>query len=367
MKGNIAYLCLQATREGQASHAHVLEIIKGLKLRGWGIDLFEPYYSRSESVPSKFIKLFVFMGVQFKLWRAKQAVDLLYIRAHPGVLPTVLWAKIKKVPIILEVNAPYEELFVSFPWMRYFGQMAKFLMIVPEKLATALIVVSPLLKERMQKDVGQKAIYVIQNGANTALFRPETSLQYPLKKPYAVFFGVLARWQGIDTMMKAVESHEWPSDVSLVIIGDGVERHKIEEGRARNSRIVYLGKVPYKNMSGIIANSILGLSPINKGKNLNGLFSPLKVFEILACGVPAVVTDPPGQADLVRSCNCGLVIPLDDHNALARSVAYLYENPGERKEMGQRGRKVIEAEHSWDKRAEETERVIENVLKEKTV
>ena len=36
----LAYLCLQPTTEGQAAHVHVREIIRGLRTRGWEVDLY---------------------------------------------------------------------------------------------------------------------------------------------------------------------------------------------------------------------------------------------------------------------------------------------------------------------------------------
>ena len=49
--------------------------------------------------------------------------------------------------------------------------------------------------------------------------------------------------------------------------------------------------------------------------------NPLKLFETLACGIPAIVSELPGQADLIREGRCGLVIPCNDPTALARAVA----------------------------------------------
>ena len=54
---------------------------------------------------------------------------------------------------------------------------------------------------------------------------------------------------------------------------------------------------------------------------------PNAVGEALACGKPVIVTDYPGQADLVRSADCGIVIPPDDPEALAAAVAKLANSP----------------------------------------
>ena len=78
----------------------------------------------------------------------------------------------------------------------------------------------------------------------------------------------------------------------------------------------------------------------------------------LACGVPAIVTDFPGQADLVREGRCGLIIPDGDGDALARAVAQLAAHPEEARAMGDRGLELVRREHSWQRRAEQTDRLI---------
>lgn len=359
----LKYLCLQATQEGQASYAHVHEIINGLEKRKCDVELFEPSYAKENISPSPIRRMLEFIYVQFKLWRKIERCDIIYIRSHFAAFPTSFIAKLKRIPVIQEVNGPYEDLFVAWPWTSHFKALFKWLIKIQYKWANAIIVVTPQLKEWIVKEIGDCSVFVIPNGANTELFNPNAISKYQLQKPYVVFFGALAPWQGIDTILKAVESHEWPEDVKLVIMGDGMERTKIEEAVKINNKIVYLGSVPYKDVPGVVANSIVGLSPQNNigGRSNTGL-SPLKMYEMLSCGIPIIVTDFPGQADLVKNNKCGLVIPPDDPEELANAVKYLYENDKIRKEMGIRGRNVIVKEHSWDKRAEETMAVIKSVL-----
>ncbi|TCJ18879.1 glycosyltransferase [Rubrobacter taiwanensis] len=323
------------------------------------MDLFEPDYVGKETVPGFLERIRAFISVQAQLWRRAHGAKALYIRAHPASLPTALWARARRMPVVQELNGPYEDLFIAYPWTRSFAPLFRALIRVPLAMADALIVVTPQLRDWAWEVVGQKPTYVIPNGANTKLFHPNSTVQYPLPKPYVVFFGALARWQGVDTLLQAVERPEWPTELNLVIVGDGVERAKVQAAATHNPKVVYMDRVPYSDVPGIIANSIAGLSPKNGtgGHSKTGLF-PLKVFETLACGVPVVVTDFPGQANLVQDCACGLVVPPEDPVALAQAVDYLYRNPDQGAEMGFRGRKAIEQEHSWDRRAEETAKIL---------
>src|SRR5690606_3793062 len=108
----------------------------------------------------------------------------------------------------------------------------------------------------------------------------------------------------------------WPADLTLVIVGDGAKRQAVVDACAANNRIRYMGQIPYRDVPGVMAQARLGLSPQTNvdGRADTGLY-PLKVFETLACAVPVIVTDFPGQADLVRKYRCGLVIPAADSAA----------------------------------------------------
>jgi glycosyltransferase involved in cell wall biosynthesis len=113
----------------------------------------------------------------------------------------------------------------------------------------------------------------------------------------------------------------------------------------------------------VVAGSLARQVPKTRedGSDRTGLF-PITLFEILACGVPAIVSDYPGQADLVRVEQCGLVIAPGDPKALAEAVTAVARDAEERKAMGARGHALIVAEHSWDRRAAQTADLVERTI-----
>ena len=86
------------------------------------------------------------------------------------------------------------------------------------------------------------------------------------------------------------------------------------------------------------------------------------MLETLACGVPIILTDFPGIAEIIKKVGCGIVIPPEDPRSLAQAVRYLYEHPEERARMGRIGRELVVEEHSWDSRAVLTDAVLKNLL-----
>ncbi len=128
---------------------------------------------------------------------------------------------------------------------------------------------------------------------------------------------------------------------------------------ADGKRIVFVGRQPYREIGGIVAGALGGMVP-SHARQTSGLY-PLKVFETLACGVPVVVTDFPGQADLVREVGCGLIVPPGDPTSLAEAVANLHRGPERRRAMGRRGRVALERDHSWTARAAATAALLERI------
>lgn len=363
MNGQLFYLSLLSTREGHAIHAHVHEIISGLRDRGWSVELFKPEYAE-DADPGVLRRLFTFLILQFRMWRALSDADVLYMRRHFAAVPTSLLAGLLGVPQVHEVNAPHEDLFVAWPQFGFLRPVIEVAVRWQLRKAEAVITVTEELASWVKREAKRsEGVYVVPNGANSELFRPDVTSRLNLPEKYVVFVGALARWQGIQTLLEAVGEAPWPEEVKLVVVGDGPDQDLVEDVAERNERIVYLGRCAYQEVPGILAGAIASLIPKNDlaGHSKTGLY-PLKLFEAMACGIPVVVTDFPGMADLVRSGECGVVVSRESPLELATAVSHLWKSPEVRKSSGQRGRSLIEAEHSWDARAGQTHEILQSLL-----
>ena len=361
------YLALEAPREGQASYAHIHEIIAGLTRRGWAVELFAPSYSGRWKRPSLPLRLVEYLRIQWRLMRAFEDGQAVYVRSHFLAFPVSLWARLRGAPIVHEINGPYEDVAIAYRWATPLAGIIKWMWRTQFQWADRLITVTPQLADWVRDQRVTTPVGVVPNGANTDLFHPgahcPAEVQALLPDRYAVFFGGLARWQGIPTMLSAKLSPKWPDGVALVIVGDGAERDAVVAAALADPTIHYLDRQPYRTLPGIVAGSLCGLVPKNAGGDRAGTgLYPLKVFETLACGVPAVVSDFPGQADLVRDNDCGLAVPAENPDALAAAVAEIAADPKTAQAMGARGRTAIAAAHSWDIRGGMTGDILDNML-----
>jgi len=358
---------LEAPRQGQASYAHVFEIVQGLRRLGFPVDLYLPRYTAWAERPNLVRRFLEHIWLQVSLIVNWRRYDLIYVRGHNMAFGAALVGRLTGKPLIHEVNGPHLDINVTYPWTRHFNGVLQWLQRTQYRWAHALVPVTPQLQQWLRTEGCLGMIEVIPNGANLALFNPDRERRPGLPARYAVFFGGFARWQGIATMIKAVSHPAWPSDVALVLVGDGQMAPEVREATSRNSKVLYLGRLPYADVGSVVAGALASLVPKTRedDSDRTGLF-PIKLFEILACGVPAIVSDYPGQADLVRAAQCGLVVEPGDAGALARAVADVAGDAATQRAMGQRGHSLIAREHSWDCRAGQTAALIERIVAPRT-
>ena len=361
-RNRIAYVTLQSIRGGQAAHVHVNEIIRGLEKLGWQISLFAAQTKLDSGMLRRIIS---FLWVQVRVMISIRSFRVIYVRWHAATAPVVLWAKAWRVPVCVEINGTYSDLFLVWPSARRLRRLLTWMMRVQLRCADARITVADALATWVTDESGGKSCAVIPNGADPEHFRPDVKEFPGIKHPYVAFVGAFSPWQGVETMLAAVHSEHWPAGVRLFLAGDGSEREQVVEAASQSNQIVYLGTVPYRSVPGLLAYSLAALS-VQGGALAKARkdFSAIKVYEALACGVPVIVTPFPSQKKLVEEAQCGAVIPFDDSEALAKSVALFHDNPRIREEMGQRARQIAEDEHSWNCRAQATSAVLEHLIKQ---
>jgi glycosyltransferase involved in cell wall biosynthesis len=93
------------------------------------------------------------------------------------------------------------------------------------------------------------------------------------------------------------------------------------------------------------------------------MFSPLKLYESMACGVPVVASDVRGITEVVSESRCGILFPAGDARALTEATARIVSDPTAARAMGARGREAALARYSWRARGRERARVIEEAVR----
>ena len=198
-------------------------------------------------------------------------------------------------------------------------------------------------------------IDVVSNGANTELFRPldrsacRTALGLK-EQPLVCFVGELTPWQGVDVLIRAASILRGQvPPVLVLIVGNGMERDELENLATKlGAPVRFIGPVGYEDVPLYLGASDVAVVP---KLPLTSGYSPLKVYESLACGRTVVASRTSGL-EFVEARDVGLLVPPGDASALAEAIAQLLADPRRCEDMGARAREVALREYSWRRTAE---------------
>lgn len=287
--------------------------------------------------------------------------DFIYERAALYGTSGAALARTFKVPLLLELNAP-----LAVEQGTYRGSGLGDLASVAERWtlqqADAVLAVSAPLREHvLALGVSAERAHVFPNGVDPALFHPAGP--DPLVRarlglgegPVLGFVGGLRPWHGIEALPELVArlAPKYPG-LRLVIAGDGQLRGDLERGlkeRGVAERVVFTGALVHAEVPGVVRQFDVALAPYPKLDH-DFYFSPLKVFEYMACGV-AVVAARCGQiAEVIRSEENGVLYPPGDLDALTAACDRLLGSANLRLALGRAAAELVQASYTWDHNAQ---------------
>jgi len=123
-------------------------------------------------------------------------------------------------------------------------------------------------------------------------------------------------------------------------------RERLAAGLA--DRVELLGRVPPAELPAYLAAADAVWVPSVPSSQYSHPTVPTKLFEGMAVGLAALVSDLPGRGELVRGERCGVAVPagLEGH---LEGVRRLLADRGALAEMGARGREAVAREYSWER------------------
>lgn len=237
------------------------------------------------------------------------------------------------VPRLVEVNAP-----VAAERAAHFGLVEQTTASALEREAlvdAAVLAVSfPLARWALRRGAASAAI--VPNGVDLARFNPAVigpvgqARRVGLGlagRPVVGFVGSLKPWHGVDVLLAAAGdlAAQWP-ELAVLVVGDGPagERLRALAGVGPLAgRVHFTGAVAQDEVPGWLAACDIAVAPYLPVDDF--YFSPLKVAEAMAAGVPVVSSRfPPIESMLADT---GLLVTPGDPVALAAAVHRLLADP----------------------------------------
>ena len=167
------------------------------------------------------------------------------------------------------------------------------------------------------------------------------------------------RWKGLRYLVDAFRHlpPEWP--VHLLLIGRNMNETDLDQ-RIRHSpfcrRIHRLGH--RTDVPAWLAASDVYVQPSLADKEGLGK----GILEAMTLGIPPMVTDTGGPAELVRPNQSGYLVPPADEHAIATVLRQCYEQPARSKQIGQQAKRDILERFSVEASARQLLTIYERVL-----
>lgn len=274
---------------------------------------------------------------------------------------------------VLEVNAPV----VDFPGS-------------PKRLLDRALVAEPMRRWRewqcrqadlivtptaaiLPESVPRDRVVEIEWGAETDRFCPDAAGPVPFdRKPgtvLAVFAGAFRPWHGAVHLVRAIRAlrARGRTDVHAVLIGSGPELARARSEAADVDGVIFTGAIEHRHMPACLAAADIGVAPFDVRAHaplqLAFYWSPLKIFEYMAAGLPVVAPSIDRLHRIVRPGQEGLLYDAEAPGALADALVNLADAPDLRGRLGRSARERVVAEFSWAAHCARLDDAMRRVLK----
>jgi glycosyltransferase involved in cell wall biosynthesis len=286
--------------------------------------------------------------------------DFIYERASIFATAGISLARHFKVPHILELNAPLAQEQSVYRTTGFGDLAAQAERWTLNQTDAVLVVSSELRKHVLSLGVRPERIHIVPNGVDPAQFKPgkpDSKLRRKWKlngAPVLGFVGGLRPWHGVEILPDLLARlNKSKRPIQLVIAGDGQLRSGLErqfKQRELLDHITFTGALPHEQLPGIIQQFDIALAPYPKHTH-DFYFSPLKLFEYMACGIPVVAANLGQITEVISDGKTGLLYEPGQLDALANRCEKLLGDSRLRARIGAAAAAVIRREFTWDKNA----------------
>jgi len=291
--------------------------------------------------------------------RALGPVDLVVERYSLWSHAALEHARAAGVPAVLEVNAPLVDeqgrhrALHDRPAAERVARRAF-------AAATAIVAVSEPVADWVAARCadGRRRVHVVGNGVDPDRFPP---VERPPGRCTVGFVGTLKPWHGVEVLVDAFDRlHARRPGVRLLVVGDGPQSPWLRADLARRPcapAVEFTGSVDPAAVPAALARMDVAVAPYPPLEPF--YFSPLKVVEAMASGLPVVCSRIGALPDLVRDGVTGVLCRPGDPFDLAAALELLAADPPLRRRLGEEGRARVLASHTWDQVAGEVLRLAE--------
>lgn len=320
------------------------------------------------------VNYFTYLARALRRGLVAERPDVVLCMTDPPLIGNVAYlvARRFRSPLVIVSQDVFPEIAVSLGRLRnpFLVALLRRLVRFYLRHADRVVAIGPVMRERLvAKGARPDRVEVIPNWVDTSAVVPMPrenlwAREHDLVDRFVVMHsGNVGHAQNLDTLIEAAAQLNDLERLRVLVIGTGARFSHVTElaRRLADDRVQFFPYQPRSRLSESLSSAdvhFLGLSP-----GLSGYIVPSRLYGILAAGRPvlaAVEADSePGM--LVQEVGCGIVVPPDRPDLVARTIRELAAGEHDLTAMGRKGREYVEATASRERAVARYQQVLDGV------
>jgi glycosyltransferase involved in cell wall biosynthesis len=222
------------------------------------------------------------------------------------------------------------------------------------KRATAITTVNKKWAEDLRKKFNLKVFYT-PNGVEVAeeAIDPRMRFSISADEIIVLYIGVLRKVKGADVLAKTAKIiFELNKSIRFLVIGPG---NPNKFGLLKLSNVTFAGNIPPHEVLSVYPGCDIFVLPSRFEGRPNAL------IEAMASGLPSIATRLPGVLEVLTE-ESGIIVNIEDPQAIAEAICVLARDPIRRKMMGEKAKaRIAELSLDWKSTANQYLRIFEGV------
>lgn len=296
----------------------------------------------------------------------QRGADLIYERYALNSCCGVLASRRFGVPLLLEVNAPWQDHAPGPKPLRLDGLARRLQRWACANSTHAIVVTAALKRLLVQGGVPEEQMTLMHNAVDPNAFHPRVSGE-DVRRRYGLqghvvagFVGWLREWHGLEDLIAAIHASDLLAHgVRVLIVGSGPSSPQVER-RVRASGleggVILTGPVSHEAVPAHIAALDIALQP-----RATAYACPMKLVEYMAMGRCIVAPDQANIRELLSEGVNARLFPPENYGRLVELIAELLRSPAQRAILGRNAHQTtIDRDLTWRGNAARTLALLHN-------